>query len=245
MPAASRLYEFHWQYEGRSIMKVLIFPLALIAVLAIAKPLSAAADEDPGWILDQTRPALKLESVVYISARGIKYENGPQGISSVAGAPDWTLFHYNNNSKTFSTQTKQVWSQEHKGMAQAIKTISAATGAAQTQYVKGAATTIAGLKATQYAKPSGKGWLEFCTAANIQLPAVPKELASYLTGTPAGTVAGSAVLLQMSIIGADGKRVALINTTSCRRAAIPPETFKAPAGYRCVTSIEQVADQQK
>jgi len=181
---------------------------------------TAKSNAERGWKL--VIKGLSSDDIWHISPQGVKMEVYIPRRTYVAKAPDWTLFIYDDQTRTYAFKTKQTWSHQWRSLS-------------LQQYTKGVRASIAGLKATQYALGDKvNGWSEFYIA-DLPLPAELRELASFLgpqLGLGAKTEVEGGVVLQVAKVDANGRRRYLVTTTSCEPSTIPPSTFEVPRGYR-------------
>lgn len=207
---------------------------------------AAAEAADRGYILSQTK--LALQCTLSVSSRGIKYGPDALGICYVAKAPDWTLYKYNDKTKTYFAASPETLSSMRKALAKTVLALPDGSSPlppgmlsmlSSQQFTKGPATTIAGLQATDYSSPRGRDFSHVYVAQDIAVPAKLNQVADYIFDTPVGIHDNNRILLRREVVDKHGRKI-FLDTTFCRRADLPPSTFDAPRGYRLVKSIDQV-----
>lgn len=189
------------------------------------RPSLSKSESEEGWSV--VLNGFGYDNIWQISPQGVKLENTSWPyLNYVAKAPDFTLFIYNNASKTYVVKTKQTWTQQWRNLLKPT-------------YTKGFSATIAGMKTTQYTTPIYHErlkpvlWVE-CYAANLGLPAELSELIDCLqNATGVGpTVELRGFVLQTAQVDAKGVRKYQVRTKSCKRCTIQASVFQVLQGYR-------------
>lgn len=212
--------------------------------------LAKAEAADHGWLLRQTK--LTAQCTLYVSSKGIKYGPDAQGVSYVAKSPDWILYIYNDNKKTYFAGPLAACRSMRKSVPLVPKVVppilsplppGMLTVMGAPEYETGSSTTIAGMAATQYRSRRGRDWSEVYVAKDIAVPDRVNQLADFIFATPAGIHDTNRILLRREIVEKKGFHRTFLNTTLARRTDIAPSTFDPPQGYQKVKSIDQVGSQ--
>jgi len=218
----------------------------LLVDLAILSASAALAVDDPGWVLTQ-QSATFGDQYVYITKNGLKCVNPRAGFAFVSHAPDWNVILYNEKTRVYYQTTVEKWKNEMqaRGMSTDIQ---------DRNWSKGTASSICGLRATEY-KMTGSNTLRAGKSRATQISAatfwscdfidVPPQLTSLLSATY-GLPNTQHIPLRL-LATEQGKSKRLLDTYRSQQSNIPISYFSCPAGLTPVKSDAEVMmnDEQK
>jgi hypothetical protein len=204
----------------------------LMACFAASLP-AALADEQ-GWVLTQ-RSDMVGDQYVYVAPSGVKLVNPKIGYNVILCAPDWNVCLYNDKTKLFYSVSYTQWIQEiRKQMGHHTSDLKSGN------WVKGAPTTICGMKASTYTmQGSPQRHLRnasCCVSSDIVVPRQITELLAESYGLPDN----KAFPLKVNSVSTSGKLTVQLDTYNSQACAIPASYFYMPQGYTRVNSKEEV-----
>lgn len=218
-----------------SVRFKLLVPLMILLSWFFAP---AHADEK-GWILTQ-RSASMGDLYTYVSPNGLKWNAPKFGANIATTGPGWNVTMYNDKTKSFYTTTFAEWKK------QITKNDTRALQMRSNPWTKGTASSVAGLRATQYvmkvAPGRGAGRPRSVSEAQCWVAddiTVPDAIASLLSDTY-GMPKTKFFPLRLTYKTADGKAGVGLDTYRSQSSNIPDNYYAAPQGYVAVKSQAEV-----
>lgn len=233
----------------RKGLLLLVFSALLSVLLAgMGEPASA---QEKGWVLTQKSQTFG-DQYLYVSPSGFKCWNPKAGIALITHAPSWDVTMFNDRTKVVFHTTFDQWKQQIAGRLQG----SRAQSMANIPWYRGGATSIAGLRATQYKMQGGNTNLQRSSRTNklsqvkaadywvsddIQVPPKIGEMLAHIYGLPPTTN----VPLRLSYLTQEGANQVALETYRSQQCPIPVTYYAAPQGYKPVKSdVEVMADEE-
>lgn len=225
--------------------------LVLGILMLAGAPARAASNK--GWILTQKSEFSDGESQIYLSPVGMK--SSMLGLTTILRLADNKIFMLNDGKKEYSESTFEEW----KKMTQDLKSAVEGLGMKQEETTEKSGTEqIAGLNAEKYVVKTKGGEFsvpgvdtkslglgeelkmpdtsrEVWVTNDLAIPAQLKEFMQANNSSKGGLPPeAKGIILRLATTNDEGKKIVLIDTVKCEKAAIDDSIFEIPADYKKV-----------